>query len=66
MSQQILAHVEAASLNPNVDPFEIGDTVDVHNRILSFTAKTTRTTMFQHPGNPENDLSFVFIRVSAK
>lgn len=34
MSQQILAHVEAASLNPNVDPFEIGDTVDVHNRIL--------------------------------
>jgi len=34
MSQQILAHVEAASLNPNVDQFEIGDTVDVHNRIL--------------------------------
>ena len=34
MSQQILAHVEAASLNPNVDSFEIGDTVDVHNRIL--------------------------------
>ena len=34
MSQQILAQVEAASLKPDVDHFEIGDTVDVHNRIL--------------------------------
>jgi len=34
MSQQILAAVEAASLKPDADHFEIGDTVDVHNRIL--------------------------------
>ena len=30
------------------------------------SAKSTSTSMFQHPGKPENELSFVFIRVSAK
>jgi large subunit ribosomal protein L19 len=34
MSQEILARVEAASLKKDVTPFEIGDTVDVHTRIL--------------------------------
>ena len=34
MSQKILAHVEASSLKSNVAPFAIGDTVDVHTRIL--------------------------------
>ena len=34
MSQQILNLVEKASLKPDVPRFEIGDTVDVHTRIL--------------------------------
>ena len=34
MSQKILAHVEASSLKPEVETFTIGDTVDVHTRIL--------------------------------
>jgi large subunit ribosomal protein L19 len=34
MSQKILAHVEASSLKPEVATFAIGDTVDVHTRIL--------------------------------
>lgn len=34
MSQQILAKVEASSLKSSVEPFAIGDTVDVHTRIL--------------------------------
>ena len=34
MSQQILDHVESKSLKKEPDSFEIGDTVDVHNRIL--------------------------------
>ena len=34
MSQQILAKVEAASLKSEVPQFSIGDTVDVHTRIL--------------------------------
>ena len=34
MSQKILAHVEASSLKPEVATFNIGDTVDVHTRIL--------------------------------
>ncbi len=34
MSQKILAHVEASSLKPEVAKFAIGDTVDVHTRIL--------------------------------
>ena len=34
MSQKILSHVEASSLKPSVAPFAIGDTVDVHTRIL--------------------------------
>ena len=34
MSQQILAKVEVSSLKSDVAPFEIGDTVDVHTRIL--------------------------------
>lgn len=34
MSQKILAHVEASSLKPEVAEFNIGDTVDVHTRIL--------------------------------
>ena len=34
MSQKILAHVEASSLKPEVAKFSIGDTVDVHTRIL--------------------------------
>ena len=34
MSQKILAKVEASSLKSDVAPFAIGDTVDVHTRIL--------------------------------
>jgi len=34
VSQQILAAVEAQSLKPDVPAFAIGDTVDVHTRIL--------------------------------
>jgi large subunit ribosomal protein L19 len=34
MSRKILAAVEASSLKPDVPAFEIGDTVDVHTRIL--------------------------------
>jgi large subunit ribosomal protein L19 len=34
MSQKILAAVEASSLKPEVAKFAIGDTVDVHTRIL--------------------------------
>ena len=34
MSQKILAHVEASSLKSEVAQFNIGDTVDVHTRIL--------------------------------
>ena len=34
MSRKLLAAVEASSLKPVVAPFEIGDTVDVHTRIL--------------------------------
>lgn len=34
MSQQILNLVEASSLKPEPPKFEVGDTVDVHTRIL--------------------------------
>lgn len=34
MSQQILQEVEATSMKPEIPHFEIGDTVDVHTRIL--------------------------------
>ena len=34
MSQQLLEKVEESSRNENVPEFEIGDTVDVHTRIL--------------------------------
>jgi large subunit ribosomal protein L19 len=34
MSRKILAAVEASSLKPDVPAFAIGDTVDVHTRIL--------------------------------
>ena len=34
MSQQLLAKVEAASLKSEIPQFAIGDTVDVHTRIL--------------------------------
>ncbi len=34
MSHKILQHVESASLKTEVDSFDIGDTVDVHTRIL--------------------------------
>jgi large subunit ribosomal protein L19 len=34
MSQQILELVEKSSLKPDVPDFQIGDTVDVHTRIL--------------------------------
>ncbi|MFM8378125.1 MAG: 50S ribosomal protein L19 [Planctomycetia bacterium] len=34
MSHKILSHVEASSLKSGVAPFAIGDTVDVHTRIL--------------------------------
>jgi large subunit ribosomal protein L19 len=34
MSQQILDHVEQSALQEKAPEFEIGDTVDVHCRIL--------------------------------
>ncbi len=34
MNRKILAHVEASSLKSEVPSFDIGDTVDVHTRIL--------------------------------
>ncbi len=34
MSQEILKNVEAASLQENPPKFDVGDTVDVHTRIL--------------------------------
>lgn len=34
MSQQLIALVQKSSLKPSVEHFEIGDTVDVHTRIL--------------------------------
>jgi len=34
MSEQIMALVEKSSLKPEISPFEVGDTVDVHCRIL--------------------------------
>jgi large subunit ribosomal protein L19 len=34
VSRKLLAAVEASSLKPDVAAFEIGDTVDVHTRIL--------------------------------
>lgn len=34
MSQQLMAKVEAGALKPDVPHFEVGDTVDVHTRIL--------------------------------
>ena len=34
MSEQIMSLVEKSSLKPEVSPFEVGDTVDVHCRIL--------------------------------
>lgn len=37
MSQQIIQLVEAASLKAKVDAFEVGDSVDVHTKILEGT-----------------------------
>ncbi len=37
MSQQILKLVEESSLRQGIAPFEIGDTVDVHTKILEGT-----------------------------
>jgi large subunit ribosomal protein L19 len=34
MSQEILKRVEQSSLKPEIPQFEVGDTVDVHTRIL--------------------------------
>jgi large subunit ribosomal protein L19 len=34
MSQEILDYVESSNLNENVSNFEVGDTVDVHTKIL--------------------------------
>ncbi|MEM8945094.1 MAG: 50S ribosomal protein L19 [Planctomycetota bacterium] len=34
MSQELLKSIEASSLNENPPEFEIGDTVDVHTKIL--------------------------------
>lgn len=34
MSQQILKLVEASSIKPEVDEFKIGDTVNVHTKIM--------------------------------
>ena len=34
MSQQILRHVEQSSLKPEPPQFDVGDTVDVHTRIV--------------------------------
>ena len=45
MSQQILDHVESKSLKTAADPFEIGDTVDVHNRILEGNKERTQISM---------------------
>ena len=42
MSQQILDHVESKSLKTEADSFEIGDTVDVHNRILEGNKERTQ------------------------
>ena len=42
MSQQILEHVESNSLKREIDKFEIGDTVDVHNRILEGNKERTQ------------------------
>ena len=42
MSQQILEHVESNSLKKEIDKFEIGDTVDVHNRILEGNKERTQ------------------------
>ncbi len=42
MSQQILKLVEASSLKKEVTPFEIGDTVDVHTKILEGTKSVSR------------------------
>ena len=42
MSQQILDHVESNSLKKEIDKFEIGDTVDVHNRILEGNKERTQ------------------------
>ena len=42
MSQQILDHVESNSLKTEIDKFEIGDTVDVHNRILEGNKERTQ------------------------
>ena len=42
MSQQILDHVESKSLKKEPDSFEIGDTVDVHNRILEGNKERTQ------------------------
>ena len=44
MSQQILERVEAASLKESPPVFEIGDTVDVHTRILE--GEKERTQVF--------------------
>ncbi len=44
MSQQILERVEAASLKESPPVFEIGDTVDVHTRILE--GEKERTQIF--------------------
>ena len=37
MSQHILELVEKSTLKPNVPAFDVGDTVDVHTRILEGT-----------------------------
>lgn len=42
MSQQILNLVEKRSMKENVPHFEIGDTVDVHTRILEGTKERTQ------------------------
>ena len=34
MSQEIIRHVESSSIKPQVANFEIGDSVDVHTKIL--------------------------------
>ena len=49
MSQQILEHVESNSLKKEIDKFEIGDTVDVHNRILE--GNKERTQIFNGVAN---------------
>jgi large subunit ribosomal protein L19 len=37
MSQEIIRHVESSSIKPQVANFEIGDSVDVHTKILEGT-----------------------------